>query len=244
MAGTQTPSYRALVDGDVRSAVAVGRVGVHRGGPRCVQGGEEHHYARSLTIAEATRPEMMLAYEMDGQPLPPQHGYPVRLLVPGWYGMTSVKWLCSIDAVTQPFDGFQQRVAYRYQHNADDPGIPVTRIRVRCLMVPPGIPDFFTRRRIVRSGSPLLRGRAWSGRAPIERVEVAVDGRWRDAQLHRQIGRFAWRGWSLEWDARRGDHELACRATDASGDVQPDQQTWNHQGMGNTAVQRMTVTVQ
>ena len=94
----------------------------------------------------------MLAYEMNGQPLEPQHGFPLRLVVPGWYGMTSVKWLTSIEAVSEPFEGFQQTTAYRYQQDADDPGEPVQRMRVRALMVPPGIPDFFTRRRVVERG--------------------------------------------------------------------------------------------
>ena len=100
---------------------------------------------------------------MNGEPLQPQHGYPLRLLVPGWYGMTSVKWLTSIEAVRQPFDGFQQVVAYRYAQHEDDPGTPVTRMRPRALMAPPGVPDFFSRHRLVEAGSVRIIGRAWSG---------------------------------------------------------------------------------
>ena len=114
-----------------------------------IQGGVRHQFARSLPIAEALRPDIVLAYQMNGNDLPPQHGYPLRLVVPGWYGMASVKWLSSIKVLTKPFDGFQQTVAYRYQQDADDAGTPVTWIRVRSLMVPPGVPDFFTRSRIV-----------------------------------------------------------------------------------------------
>lgn len=216
---------------------------VFRGADRGIQGGEEHAYARSLPIAEAMRAEVLLAYEMNGRPLEPQHGFPLRLVVPGWYGMTSVKWLASIEAVAEPFGGFQQAVAYRYQKDADDPGEGVRRIKVRALMIPPGIPDFFSRRRFLKPGLAMLSGRAWSGEAPVERVEVAVDGRWAEAELEPVIGDFAWRGWSFDWDAAPGEHELACRATDAAGNVQPLESPWNYQGMGNNAVQRLAATV-
>jgi DMSO/TMAO reductase YedYZ molybdopterin-dependent catalytic subunit len=216
---------------------------VFTGADRGQQGGTEHDYARALSIADARRPEVLLAYEMNGEPLPSQHGAPLRLVVPGWYGMTSVKWLTSIEAVADPFDGYQQAEAYRFQADADDPGERVTRIRVRALMIPPGIPDFFTRRRLVDRGPVRLEGRAWSGEGRVERVEVLVDGRAADAQLDAPVGPFAWRRWSLEWDAEPGDHELACRATDASGHVQPSEQPWNYQGMGNNLLQRIAVTV-
>jgi DMSO/TMAO reductase YedYZ molybdopterin-dependent catalytic subunit len=216
---------------------------VFTGVDRGYQGGTEQAYQRSLTLAEARRPEVLLAYEMNGEPLQPQHGHPLRLLVPGWYGMTSVKWLRRIEAVAEPFEGYQQASTYRFKTDADDPGIPVSRIRVRALMSPPGIPDFFTRRRLVDAGRVTLRGRAWGGAAPIRRVEVGVDGAWADAALEQPVGEWAWRGWSFEWDATTGDHELACRATDADGDVQPLEAPWNYQGMGNNGIQTVTVTV-
>jgi DMSO/TMAO reductase YedYZ molybdopterin-dependent catalytic subunit len=218
---------------------------VFRGADAGVQGEAEQRYARSLAVADALRPEVLLAYEMNGLPLEPQHGFPLRLVVPGWYGMTSVKWLTSIEAVSEPFDGFQQAIAYRYQEEAEDPGEPVQRMRVRALMIPPGIPDFFSRRRLVDAGHVALAGRAWSGHGPIERVEVAIDGDWSDATLGPPVGAFAWRGWMFDWDATEGEgeHELACRATDAAGNVQPLEPPWNYQGMGNNVVQRIPVTV-
>jgi sulfane dehydrogenase subunit SoxC len=209
-----------------------------------VQGGVRQKYARSLPIAEAMRPDVVLAYSMNGSELPPQHGYPLRLVVPGWYGMTSVKWLESIQVLTHPYQGYQQALAYRYQQDADDPGVPVSRIRVRSLMIPPGIPDFFSRRRILPHGPVLLRGRAWSGYGAVERVEVGIDGKWSDAQLEHPAGPFAWRAWSLLWAADAGEHELACRATDSTGAVQPLEQAWNYQGVGNNQVQRVSVTVE
>jgi len=216
---------------------------VFRGADRGIQGEVDQTYARSLTVSEASRAEVLLAYEMNGRPLEPQHGFPLRLVVPGWYGMTSVKWLTAIEVAATPFEGFQQAVAYRYQQHADDPGEPVTRIRVRALMIPPGTPDFFSRHRFVDPGRVELRGRAWSGAAQVERVEVGVDGRWSEATLEEPVGTFAWRGWSFDWEATTGDHELACRATDAAGNVQPLEAPWNYQGMGNNVVQRVPVTV-
>ena len=216
---------------------------VFSGADSGVQGGEKQEYERSLPPAEALRPEVLLAYEMNGRPLEPQHGAPVRLLVPGWYGMTSVKWLLGITAVTEPFQGYQQREAYRYQQDAEDQGERVDRIRVRALMVPPGYPDFLTRTRFVEAGEVELSGRAWSGSGVVEHVEVGVDGVWEDAELGAPLGDFAWRGWRYLWRAAPGEHVVSCRATDAAGAVQPLEQPWNYQGMGNNLVQSVSVSV-
>lgn len=209
-----------------------------------VQGGVAQHFARSLPISEALRPDVLLAYQMNGADLPPQHGYPLRLVVPGWYGMTSVKWLSSIKVLTKPFDGFQQSVAYRYQQDAEDLGTPVSWIKVRSLMVPPGIPDFFTRNRVLPRGPVMLTGRAWSGQGSVERVDVGIDGKWAPAHLEHPAAPFAWCAWSMPWVADPGEHELSCRATDASGAVQPLEPAWNYQGMGNNVVQRIKVSVE
>jgi DMSO/TMAO reductase YedYZ molybdopterin-dependent catalytic subunit len=216
---------------------------VFTGADRGIQAEIEQEYQRSLPIADAMRPEVLLVYEMNGAELQPQHGFPLRLIIPGWYGMASVKWLTRIEAVAVPFAGYQQSPGYRYQADAEDPGEPVTRIRVRALMVPPGIPDFFTRRRVVDAGRVTLRGRAWSGNAPVAQVEVGVDSVWKDADLDLPIGEWAWRGWSYTWDATPGEHELTCRATDAAGNGQPLDQPWNYQGMGNNMVQTLVVNV-
>ncbi len=217
---------------------------VFTGADAGIQGGVRQQYARSLPIGEALRPDVVLAYRMNGAELPPQHGYPLRLVVPGWYGMASVKWLSTINVVTKPFDGFQQSVAYRYQQDADDAGTPVTWMKVRSLMVPPGVPDFFTRSRVLAAGPVMLTGRAWSGEGEVQRVEVGIDGQWATAHLEHSASPFAWRAWSMPWVADPGEHELTCCATDASGAVQPLEQAWNYQGMGNNVVQRVKVTVE
>ena len=216
---------------------------VFTGADRGIQGGEEHDYQRSLSVSDAMRDEVLLAYEMNGRPLEPQHGFPLRLVVPGWYGMTSVKWLTSIEAVTQPFAGYQQSSGYVYKEGPDAIGEPVDRMRPRSLMVPPGIPDFFSRARVVERGRVELLGRAWSGFGRIERVEVGLDGTWHDAVLQPEIGEFAWRGWTFEWDAQPGEHLLYCRATDSAGNVQPTEAPWNYGGYGNNLVQEIAVTV-
>ena len=208
-----------------------------------IDGGVELDYARSLPVIEARRPEVLLAYEMNGRPLEPQHGAPVRLLVPGWYGMTSVKWLASIEALTEPFAGYHQAVAYHMRRSDQELGEPVTRIHPRALMAPPGFPDFPERHRIVEAGDVTLAGRAWSGRAPIERVAVGVDGTWTDAELGPVVGDWAWRSWTFRWEATAGEHVLSCRATDATGESQPLEQPWNVQGVQNNLVQTVPVTV-
>ena len=136
-------------------------------------------------------------------------------------------------------------MSYRVRQHEEEQGDPVTRILPRSLLVPPGIPDFASRARIVDSGPCVVTGRAWSGHGPIVRVEVSDDAGaiWRDAELDGDAPQFAWRGWRFEWSAGPGEHELCCRATDAAGNVQPDTAEWNLDGFCNNAVQRVAVTV-
>src|SRR5215207_9529545 len=192
--------------------------------------------------------EVILAYEMNGRPLPPQHGSPLRVVVPDWYGMASVKWLKSIAAISEPSEGVQQALLYRYKRSEDDPGTPVTRKAPHALMVPPGVPEYLTRARHLRAGRTLVQGRAWSGFGAVERLEFSSDGgrTWDDAELEEQIGRYAWRGWFYEWDAREpGEYELCVRASDAAGNRQPasNDEAWNLGGYGVNLAQRVPVAV-
>lgn len=217
---------------------------VFTGADHGVQGGIEQDYERSLSIADAMRDEVLLAYAINGQPLPPQHGFPLRLLVPGWYGMTSVKWLRRITAVAEPFEGFQMD-AYRLRQEAGDAGVAVTRMLPRALMIPPGFPEFFERKRILDAGHTTLEGRAWSGSGTVTRVEVSADGgvSWEDAALESAVGPHAWHRWTFGWTATPGEHELLVRAADDVGDVQPLDQRWNHHGLTNNMAQRVAATV-
>ncbi len=240
---TGTPLKGVLAAAGVdQGAVDILFTGLDQG----VQGEEVQYYQRSLTIEEASRDEVLLVYAMNGQALEPQHGYPLRLIVPGWYGMTSVKWLDRIEAIGEHFSGFQMQATYRYTQTAGDLGEPVDLIRVRALMVPPGIPDFMTRTRLLNSGPVTLTGRAWAGRLGISRVETSADGgaTWWDAQLAVQPPKFAWRGWTSQWNAAAGRHTLMVRATDTEGNRQPVEPEWNIQGMGNNMVQTVDVIVE
>ena len=217
---------------------------VFTGADHGIERGLEQDYQRALPVTEALREDVLLAYEMNGVPLPPQHGAPLRLVVPGWYGMAHVKWLRRITLVAQPFDGFQMR-AYRLRDTPDEPGVPVTRIEPRALLVPPGFPDFMSRRRVVRSGPVRIEGRAWSGWAPVSKVEVSIDGgdTWEPADLERAQASHGWARWTWTWQSELGSYVLACRATDASGRTQPLGQRWSRGGFANNTIQRVPVIV-
>ncbi|MGI9482726.1 MAG: sulfite oxidase, partial [Hyphomicrobiales bacterium] len=121
---------------------------------------------------------------------------------------------------------------------------PVEAIRVKSLMVPPGIPDWFTRQRMVESGPVALEGRAWSGNGvPVTKVELGIDDKWAEAELDAPTGAYAWTRWHFNWDAKPGRYTLSCRATDANDDTQPVEPRWDNSGMGNNYVQQVLVTV-
>ena len=212
--------------------------------------GVEHAFERSLPVADALHPEVMLCWAANGQTLLPEHGYPLRLIVPSWYGMASVKWLRAITALSEPFQGVQQAQVYRYSQDPNDPGEPVREKRVTSVMVPPGIPDLLTRQRFVAPGNYPLIGRAWSGNGPIIKVEVSANGGglWYPTQLVPvSDDPFAWVGWHTIWTAGNEDaYSLACRATDATGATQPldPNEVYNLQGNGINGVRQVEVVVQ
>ena len=222
-------------------AVEIAFLGSDRGFDK----GIEHNYGRSLTPAMARDDNVLLVHAMNGAPLLPQHGFPLRLVVPGWYGMASVKWLDRIEALDRPFDGYQQVGTYHYRSKPGEKGVPITTIRVKSLLVPPGVPSWYERQRLVERGTVRLLGRAWTGGGgTVSKVEVGVDGAWRPATLAaKSVDRFAWQAWHYDWQAEPGEHEIACRATDETGAVQPDAPAWDAGGFGNNSVQRVRVTV-
>jgi DMSO/TMAO reductase YedYZ molybdopterin-dependent catalytic subunit len=214
--------------------------GIDRGFDR----GHEHEYGRSLTPALAARDDVLLVWAMNGQPLAPQHGFPLRLVVPGWYGMASVKWLARIEARAEPYQGHQQVGTYHFRTQAGEQGSPITSMRVKSLMVPPGIPDWYSGARLVEAGTVPIHGRAWSGNGTaIAKVDVSINGTWHAAVLEPPAGPYAWRGWRLDWQAARGGCDILCRATDANGNVQPMEPAYDRGGFGNNAVHRLEVFV-
>jgi DMSO/TMAO reductase YedYZ molybdopterin-dependent catalytic subunit len=225
-----------------KDAVELVFAGLDRG----LEAGSEQRFERSLVVGSVEVDDAILAYEIDGRPLPPQHGFPLRLVVPGWYGMTNVKWLGEILAVSEPFTGHQQAGSYCFRESEDDPGIPLTRMLPRSLLIPPRIPDFPTRLRWLPAGPRVLEGRAWSGWGAVEAVDVSTDGgdSWRPAELVRDVeSPWAWVGWRFSWDAPAGEHVLVSRARDSAGNVQPAEPIWNVGGYTNNAVQRVPLTV-
>ena len=211
--------------------------------------GVEHAFERSLPLADALQDEVMLAWAANGQSLLPQHGYPLRLVVPSWYGMASVKWLRAITVLNEAFQGIEQAKVYRYTQSKEDPGTPVRLKLVHSVMAPPGIPDVITRQRFVSPGQQVIEGKAWSGSGSVTRVQVSTDNgaTWANAELTSiSSDRFAWVHWRFSWEAVAGEYVLACRATDEAGNQQPldPNERFNIQGNGVNAVQRIAVTVQ
>jgi DMSO/TMAO reductase YedYZ molybdopterin-dependent catalytic subunit len=196
--------------------------------------GREMAFERSLPPSELA--DALLVTTMNGTPLPANHGAPIRLLVPGRYGMTSVKWLSRITAVAEPFRGFFQ--ADRYVID----GRPLGPIAPRAVISEPADGAVLAAGRAAE-----IRGYAWSGAAPIVRVDVSTDGggSWREATLGIDVGPVAWRPWSVSWAApAAGDYDLVAVATDASGGKQPLEQVWNTLGYMNNQAQPVTVRVE
>ena len=196
------------------------------------------HFERSLPLDTARSSQALLAYAMNGEALPFQHGYPVRLVVPGWYGVASVKWLTAIELADHSFDGYFQ--ADKYWYEADGTARePVTLQRVRALITDPGQDEELP------PGQVTVRGVAWSGAAPIARVEVSInEGSWQQARLIRNRHRHSWQRWELLTAlAQPGTNSIRARATDLAGRTQPGQSQWNRQGYGNNAIENVLVQV-
>ena len=194
--------------------------------------GAPGRFDRYLTLEEIRESEVLLAYSMNGEPLPLDHGYPLRAIVPGWYGVASVKWLAEIEVVDRPFIGYFQTERYVFESE------PVRQQRVRALITHPGDGDEVGR------GALSVRGFAWSGAAPIASVEVRVDGEWQAATLSGLRSRHCWQPWeaTVRMD-KPGPVRIRARAGDESGRIQPEQSVWNRLGYGNNAVHEVAFRV-
>jgi DMSO/TMAO reductase YedYZ molybdopterin-dependent catalytic subunit len=180
-------------------------------------------FARGLPVAKARSEDVILAYKMNGEDLPVRHGFPVRAVVAGWYGMASVKWLTRILATDRPFDGYFQTFNYTVWERRDGLAtlVPVTELQVKSQIARPAPYE------VVAAGRPYrVAGAAWTGTgAKVERVEVSEDGgtTWAAAKLTGEDVPNAWRFWEYEWKvpARKGAVRLMARATDSKGRTQP-----------------------
>jgi DMSO/TMAO reductase YedYZ molybdopterin-dependent catalytic subunit len=202
---------------------------------------ESVRFERSLRIDDARDPDVLLAYAMNGEPLPPEHGYPLRLIVPRWYAVASVKWLTEIELIDRTFTGHYQGDKYRYEWERDGRFVsePVTLQRVRALITEP------SPQTEVRAGELTIRGVAWSGAAPIARIEVSVNGGdWQDARLVSDRNRYSWQRWELMTRVEQSEAlVLRARATDLAGRTQPERAEWNRLGYGNNAIQEVPIRV-
>ncbi len=207
------------------------------------KGGPDIHFVRSLSVERALDPaaQVLIAWAMNGEPLNADHGAPLRLLVPGWYGMGSVKWLARIDVLETPYQGQFQTKSYVFEW-LDRAWEPVRAMRPRALITAP------TEDETLAPGTVMVRGKAWSGNGAITAVEVSIDGagEWQPATLAGPTSANTWQDWSFAWTIGAqeiGRHVIRARATDASGATQPDQPEWNRLGYGNNAAQVLVVYV-
>ncbi len=180
------------------------------------------HFARSLPLAQANRPEVLLAYRMNGAELPAAHGFPLRGVVPGWYGVASVKWLTRLIVTDRPFNGHFQSVDYAIWErvNGLPTRTPITEMQVKSQIARPDM------REVVAAGSVYrVYGAAWTGDSEIAQVEVSMDGgmNWQSTKLLGKSTRFTWRFWEKTWNVptQPGRYTLMSRATDARGRTQP-----------------------
>ena len=206
---------------------------------------EEVAYAKAIPIDKALHPETLIVYEMNGAPLPREHGGPVRALIPGWYGTYHVKWLTRIEVLDRPFDGVFMTEAWRVRHR-DDGYVRlgmVDQVAVKSLIFTPG-PD-----ETLPVGAHTIQGAAWSGGKDIASVQVSTDGgaTWRFARLldaGENDSPYAWRQWELQWEVREpGTYTLMARATDTSGTAQPFAYDLDKNGFAVNQVQPVTVKV-
>jgi DMSO/TMAO reductase YedYZ molybdopterin-dependent catalytic subunit len=208
-------------------------------------------FERSIPIAKALHPGTLLAYEMNGETLPVEHGFPLRVVVPGWAGDSWIKWVTSITVLNREHDGFWMARAYRHPGRPVPPGTAVapeqmqsvTSLRVKSIIAGPGDGA------VVAAGTPLvIRGTAWSGDAgPVTAVEISTDtGRtWQPAAMRRdQRTDFGWRLWEYRWNPpRQAYYTVLARARDEAGNIQPLEQEWNPSGYGWNVVPRVGVNV-
>jgi anti-anti-sigma factor len=202
---------------------------------------EPIRFERSLSIDDALGSSALLAYAMNGEALPILHGYPLRVIVPAWYAVASVKWVTQVEVISEAFSGHYQTETYFYEWQRGGQVVrePVSLQQVRSLITEPE-PDSE-----VEQGELPIRGVAWSGAAPIAGVEVSIGGGpWQDARLVGEQRQHSWQGWELIARLQQpGSTVISARATDMTSRTQPESPEWNRLGYGNNAIQKVRVDI-
>ena len=205
--------------------------------------GKRGAYRRSLPLDKALHPDTIVAYDMNRRPIPLKHGYPFRLIVPGWYAMASVKWLQKITVIPGAFEGpFQTDDYVYYPHpESDDGKSPVTFMKVNSLIQYPI--DYS----VLEKGVHVIKGWAWTGEGTVNRVEVSLDGArtWKSARIRQDSSQpYSVAMWTYQWHAaQEGEYTIHCRATNSIGQSQPVQPKWNRLGYGYNGIACVRVKV-
>jgi sulfite oxidase len=247
---TGTARWTGVSLADVLAAAGplpgAGHVGF-AGADLCEEAEPPQRFGGSVPLTKALGDEVLLAWAMDGEPLPAVHGAPLRVVVPGWVGARSVKWLERVEVRDEPWDGYYQAVAYRLLPPDGVPaygaGQPLGELAVVADVLEPEDGDS------VAAGEVELRGYAFAGGDRyVTRVDVSADGgaSWRQAELLADHGRWAWRHWRIAVELAAGEHELVVRAWDSATAVQPEDPAtlWNPKGYMNTAWGRVRVSAE
>jgi DMSO/TMAO reductase YedYZ molybdopterin-dependent catalytic subunit len=207
-------------------------------------------FVKSLPVDKAMEDDIIVAYEMNGRPLPMLNGFPARLIVPGWYATYWVKCLSEVTVHNKPFEGFWVKSAYRIPDTpcgcvapgtAPAKTIPIHRMTTRSLIIDPaeGVS-------IRMNGPVTIMGIAFSGGYSIRDVTVSVDGgkTWKEAELGKDMGRYAWIQWFFQWKPeRKGKYTLMARATNSIGESQPFEGLWNPAGYLWNKIEKTDVVV-
>lgn len=238
-----------------RLADVLKKVGVKAAGKYVAANGAEKpvgtqpKFIRNVPMAKAVNPDTILAYEMNGEPIPTLHGFPLRLVVPGWEGAYSVKWLNSLQVIDKEHDGFFVKTAYRYPNKPVAPGaavppenmVPLTGLVVKSFINAPAEGANF------KPGPVKLTGFAWAGESFITKVDVSMDNgsTWVPAKLGKEREHYAWQSFEYEFKiAQPGSYLLMARATDDKGKVQPVVPQWNPSGYLWNVIDKVRVNVE
>jgi DMSO/TMAO reductase YedYZ molybdopterin-dependent catalytic subunit len=206
-------------------------------------------FIRSIPIEKASDPDTLIALRMNGEALTKHHGFPARVVVPGWIGAASCKWLSEIKVLEKEFDGNFMKPGYRMPNHPLKPGDPlnlddshpVTALNVKSVIAGP-TDDWTSPSRSVH-----VHGAAWAGEADIVKVEISTDSgaTWQAAKLGHDQAKYAWRLWSHSWKApKAGDYTILSRATDSQGRTQPEAVDWNPSGYLYNAYDQVKIHVQ